>query len=229
MNHLQLVQRLHSESGSQGTTPANVTGQTGRNARLVNWIGTAYGDIQRLHESWLFRVDEFSFPTISGTQNYTPAGVGIDDLANWKYDPDPNNLSGIRLYSSEVDEQDLIYLPWDDFRATYKFGSFRSQSTRPTIFSIKPDMSMDLWAIPDAVFTVNGEYIKTVDALSGNTDTPIIPADHHLIIVWKALMYYGAFEGAPEVYAHGAKEYGDMLVKLEINQLPKMVWGSPLV
>jgi len=201
------------------------------NARLVNWIGTAYEDIQRLHESWLFRVGEFSFSTIDGTQNYTPDGVSITDLAYWKYDPDPNNLSGIRLYSSESDEADLIYFPWDDFRATYKFGSARSQSGRPTIFSIKPDMSMDLWAIPDAVYTVNGEYIKTVDTLStsDNTDTPVIPSDHHMIIVWKALMLYGSFEGAPEAYSHGEKEYKGALAKLKLNQLPRMVYGSPLV
>lgn len=229
MNFLQLLQRLHSEAGLQGTAPAIVTGQTGMNARLVNWIQTAYGNVQGLHETWLFRSADFSFPTIATVQNYTAVGVGLTDFANWKYDPDPNNLSGIRLYSSEADEQDLIFMPWDDFRATYKYGSARSDSARPTIFSIKPDMSMDLYAIPDAVYTVNGEYVKSIDELSGNTDTPLFPSDYHMIIVWGALMLYAAYEGAPEVYAHGNKEYRDMLVKMSMNQLPKMMYGAPLV
>jgi hypothetical protein len=50
-----------------------------------------------------------------------------------------------------------------------------------------------------------------------------------MVIVWKALMFYGAFEGAPEAYAHGEKEYRDAVAKLKLNQLPRTVYGSPLV
>lgn len=228
MNFLQLVQRLHREAGRQGTAPVAVTAQTGMNARFVDWINSAYEDVQGLHESWSFRRASFSFPTIAGTQNYTPTGVSLADLGAWWFDPDQNNLSGIRIYSSAEDEMDLVYIPWEDFRATYKFGSSRTASTRPTIFSIKPDLSMDLWAIPDAVYTVNGEYVKKIQAMSGNTDTPILP-DYHMILVWRALMFYGAQEGAPEVYAHGQNEYDKLIGKLEFNQLPKITWGPPLV
>ena len=230
MNFLQLVQRLHSETGRQGIAPVTVLGQTGMNQRFVNWILTAYEDIQGLHESWLFRVTDFSFPTISTVQNYTPAGVSLSGLASWKFNSDYNCLSGIRLYSSIPDETDLQYLLWDDYKENYKFGSTRLTSGRPTVFSIKPDMSMDLWPIPDAVYTVNGEYVKQVTAqtLTNNTDIPVIP-DQQLIIVWKALMYYGAFEGAPEVYAHGETQFNNALNKLEYNQLPKITYGPSLV
>ena len=89
---------------------------------------------------------------------------------------------------------------------------------------------MDLWPIPDAVYTVNGEYVKQVTAqtLTNNTDIPVIP-DQQLIIVWKALMYYGAFEGAPEVYAHGETQFNNALNKLEYNQLPKITYGPSLL
>lgn len=197
------------------------------NARLVNWILKGYEDVQQEHETWLFRRDDFSFETISGTQTYTPLAAGIDDFGAWYFDPDHSNLSGIRIYSSASDEQDLIFFPWDEFRANYKYGSFRTQSSRPTIFSIKPNMSMELWATPDAVYTVNGEYIKTTQTMTANADEPLF-SDYHMVIVWKALMYYGAYEGAPEVYAHGEKEYRKMLAKLEINQLPKITYGAPL-
>jgi hypothetical protein len=227
MNFLQLVQRLHTETGRQGTAPSTTTGQTGMNARLVNWINTAYEEIQSLHESWLFRIGEFSFSTIASTQNYTAAGVSLTDFSQWKYDPDHNNLSGIRLYSAEADEQDLVFVPWEDFRTNYKYGSSRSIESRPTIFSIKPNMSMDLWAIPDAVYTVNGEYIKDTDVLSGNTDSPLF-LDYNMIIVWKALMYYGAYEGAPEVYAFGENQYGKLLNSLERTQLPQLLYGASL-
>ena len=227
MNFLQLVQRLHTETGRQGTTPSTTVSQTGMNARLVNWINTAYEEIQSLHETWRFRIADFSFSTIASTQNYTPTGVSITDLAQWKYDPDHNNLSGIRIYSSVADETDLIFVPWEDFRATYKLGSNRTVSARPTVFSIRPDNSMDLWAIPDAVYTVNGEYVKSTDELSGNTDTPLF-SDCNMIIVWKALMYYGAFEGAPEVYVFAEDQYNKLLYSLERTQLPQLQYGQSL-
>lgn len=224
MNFLELVQRLHSEAGIQGTAPATVIGQTGMNLRVVNWTLTAYEEIQGLHETWLFRQEDFSFPTIMAIQNYTPVGVGLTDLSRWKIEPDG---SGIRIYSAVSDEADLSYYPWEQFRATYKFGSSRTQSGRPSVFSIKPDTSMDLWPIPDAVYTVNGEYVKQVQTMTANDDEPVIP-DYHMIIVWRGLMYYGAFEGASDAYSHGQVEYKKLLARLMLNQLPTMTWGDPL-
>ena len=81
MNFLELAQRLHTEAALAGTAPAAVTGQTGMNLKLVNWINTAYENIQELHDTWFFRRADFSFSTIAGTANYTPAAAGIDDLA----------------------------------------------------------------------------------------------------------------------------------------------------
>ena len=227
MTFLQLVQRLHSEAARQGSAPTTVISQSGFTQRLINWILTAYEDVQSEHESWHFRRSDFSWTTTASTQNYTSAEHLITDLAAWRIDTDHNNLSGVRLYSSVADEQDLIYFPWDDYRATYKYGSFRTQSGRPTIFSIKPDLSMDLWPIPDATYTVNGEYYMDMQTMALDASVPILP-DYHMIIVWKALMYYGAFEGAPDVYAHGQNEYQKLLSKLEINQLDRASWGYPL-
>ena len=228
MNFLELVQRLHSDVGETGTAPSTVTGQTGMALRLVNWTKKAYEDVQEVHESWLFRRDDFDFPTIATQPTYTPAAVSIDDLANWVYDPDQNALSGITCYSAVTDEQHLVYMPWDDFKRAYYFGAHRSVSHRPTVFTIKPDMSIQLWAIPDAVYTITGEYIKQPVAFVNNADTPVF-TQQHMIIVFRAMMYYGHYQGAPEIYAFGQDEYKKALSKLEFNQLPKMTFGSSLV
>ena len=228
MNFLELVQRLHSDVGETGTAPSTVISQTGMAARLVNWTKKAYEDVQEEYETWLFRREDFDFPTIAGTSVYTPAAVSIDDLANWLYDPDENNLSGITCYSSVTDEQHLVYIPWDDFKRVYAFGSNRSMSDRPTVFTVKPDMSLQFWGNPNAVYTITGEYIKQPVAFADNADTPVF-THHHMIIVFKAMMYYGHYQGAPEIYAFGQDEYKKALSKLELNQLPRMTFGAPLV
>ena len=221
MNFLELAQRLHSEAGVAGATHTTVVGQTGMLGRLVNWILSAYEDIQNLRPGWKFMQSDFSFSTVASQQNYTKADAGVDDLASWK-------TKDVRLYSAVTDESELIYHPWDDFRLAFKTGSSRTQEGRPSVFSIKYDLSMDLWVIPDAVFTVNGEYFMQAQTMDEDDDEPIIPSQYHMILVWRALMFYGAKIGASEVYAHGNNEYGRILRRLELNQLPKFTWGKPL-
>jgi len=227
MNYLQMFQRLHSESRRQGTTPTAVTSQTGMNQRLLNWIDTSYEDIQLLHETWLFRRASFSGSTVDATQNYTAADLGVTDLSMWWF-YSGQGLSGIRLYSSAADETDLQYVPWDDFLREYKFGARRSTTGRPSVFTVKTDQSIDLWPIPNAIFTLNGEYVQQPDVMEANADIPVFN-DFHMAIVWRALMYYGASSGAGDVYIHGQNQYDDLLYKLEKRYLPIITWGNPLV
>ena len=219
---LELVQRLHAEAALEGTAPSTVADQSGMALNLVNWINTAYANVWNLYESWLFRRGEFSFSTTATTSNYTPSAAGISDLSSWF-------IRGVQIYSSVADESDLIYMSWDDFRMNYRRGTARSETTRPSVFSIKPDRSMELYPIPNAVFNVNGEYIMQADVLSENADVPVFDDQHRMIIVWGALMLYGASEGAPAEYIHGQNEYERMIGSLELEQLPKPHWGPSLV
>lgn len=221
MTFLALCQRLRQEAGLSGTGPTTTVSQTGEMKRIVDWISAAYEDIQNIHASWRFLRTSFSVSTIASTQEYTPAALSITDLGKWK-------RNDIRIYSSVADEQYLDYYPWEEFRMLYMYGSYRSQEGRPTIISIKPDNSLTFWQTPDDVYTIDGEYYKTADVLSGNTDTPLIPARFQMVIVWKALMHYGAYAAADEKYAHGQNEYRRVLRILEDDQLDDTTFGEPL-
>jgi len=225
MTFLQLCQRLRQETGISGVGPSAVTGQVGELKKIVDWTLSAYEDIQNLHASWKFLQTSFTFPTIAATQNYTPEAVSLSDLATWK----TSEETDLTIYSSTSDEQYLLYVPWNNFKSVYMFGSNRIQTLRPTIATIKPDNSMSLWAIPNDVYTVTGEYYKKAQTMTLTTDEPLIPSQYHLIIVWRALMYYGAFVAADEKYSHGQNEYMRILKRLEFSQLPRIGWGEPLV
>jgi len=224
MTFLQLVQRLFKEAAMPGTTPTAVSGLSGNADRAVSWILSAYEDIQNLHHHWKFLTFDFSFTTTAATQTYTKAAVSLTELASWVIDDrDP-----IRIYSSESDESELVYMPWHDFRATYLFGTYRSESRRPEAFSVNNSESMVLGPIPDDTYTVNGQYRKRAQTMSATDDEPLIPQQYQMIIVWRALMMYAAYEEAQAVYDHGDNEYTRLLAKLELNQLPDMTWGNPL-
>lgn len=221
MNFLSLCQRLRQEAGISGTGPASVLSQTGEMQRVVDWISTAYEDIQNLHETWKFLRTAFSFSTIIGTQDYTPTAVALTDFAAWVKED-------IRIYSSVEDESPLTYYPWRIFREAYFFGTHRTTTGRPTVCTVRPNSALALWQLPDAVYTVNGEYYKTADILTVNASIPLLPTRFHMMIVWKGLMHYGAFAAADEKYAHGEKEYKKLLAMLELDQLEDVTYGEPL-
>ena len=207
------------EAGVSGDGPVSTVSQTGEMAELVTWIQAAYQDIQNLRPNWRFMQGEFSFSMIAEIKVYTPISAGIDDLAIWLTDD-------IRVYSDAGDEDAITYEPWADFRAVRDIGTI--PAGRPTHFSIKPDNSIVFWPTPDDAYTCRGEYIVTPDELDGNTDTPIIPAQYHMLIVWRALVQYGAALAADEKYNHASLEYRRLMRAMEATQLPDMAMWEPL-
>jgi hypothetical protein len=212
---------LRQEAGLSGTGPASVLNQTGEMKRVVDWISSAYEDIQNLHETWKFLRTDFSFSTIASTQDYTPAAAGLTDFASWVKED-------IRIYSSVEDEYFLEYYPWAIFRQAYYFGTHRTATGRPTVVTVKPNNALCLWQIPNDTFTVTGEYYKSTQTMSANADIPVLPTRFQMAIVWKGLMHYGAYAGAEEKYAHGNKEYTKLISMLEFDQLEDMTYGEPL-
>ena len=49
-----------------------------------------------------------------------------------------------------------------------------------------------------------------------------------MMIVYRAMMFYGGYESAPEVYQRGEAEFKRLMSRLDIDQLPTLVSGPPL-
>lgn len=222
---LELCVDLRREAGISGTGPASVINQTGEMQRVVEWILSAYRYVQNLHPSWLFLQTDFSFQTIAGVSNYTPNAVALPELGSWKTDTLTDYLTATGINA----EQFMEYVPWPDFVDAYMTGAPSSTQGIPLVFTVKPDQSLQVWPIPNDVYTVRGEYFKRAQTMTANSDEPIIPAQFQDVIVWRALMLYGAFAAADEKYTHGQNEYKQILARLEMNQLPDMLIADALV
>lgn len=224
---LELCRDLRREAGVSGTDlmPASVLNQTGEMRKIVEWVLKAYTAIQNLHQTWDFLREDFSFSTISGTANYTKGAVNLDELGRWKGDT-------LRCYLTATgvsDQQELEYVPWEEFRASYSLAVLSTQSQRPVVVTVRPNQSLTFWPIPDADYTITGEYFKRAQTMTENADEPLIPEEYQEAIVWRALMYYGAERAAPEKYSHGETEYKRVLHALELDNLPELTMADPLV
>lgn len=230
MNYLQLAQRLSSEVGASGTGPTSVIAQTGMNLRMVNWIASAWLEIQGLHNTWNWMREKFEWETVANTGDYLPAditntltGNQMTDLRYWYKDTFRCQKKSIGIQ----DEQWLVEWEYYVFRNTYRFNV--QVPSRPVVFAENPQgKAIMLGPYPDDVYIIRGEYQKKAWSLVNNDDEPDIPEAYHMMIVYKAMISYGLFEAAGEVIQHGQDEYQRLLTQLEHEQLQEVYLGNPL-
>jgi hypothetical protein len=231
MNKLELCQELIAECGISGTeTMTTTVSQTGEFADVVRWIDKAYEFIQNLHPNWQFLRFDFTFSTAATTQTYTPASANATDHAKWRVEKGDSFRCFTGSGSNEIY---LDFVPWDDFRLEYLFSGTRTVTGRPVKFTIKPDQSLMFWPIPDAVYTVTGEYWKKAQKMSTggvsvDSSVPVFPDRFHRAIVYKAMQYFGVSESSPEHFGMGDLGYKEMIGELRQDQLPVTESAPPL-
>lgn len=224
LTFLQMAQRLRQESGTSGMSPSTTVNQLGDVKRLVDWISTAWMDIQNEKSDWFFMRQPISFNTISGQGSYTALQAGIASFGNFKID----SFRQYNVSNGFGSEQRLAYLPYDTFRDLYQYGTMRTTQQMPVIFSVDPSKNFLLGPLPDGIYCVNGEGYALPTEMAADTDRPSMPSQFHMAIVWRALMYYGQYEAAPEAYSHGQNEYNRLMSKLYADQAPTITFGPPL-
>ena len=202
--------------------PYSTLNQTGEFAKIIDWIDEAYQDILGSHDDWLFLHNSFDFASQVAKQNYTPTEAGLTDFKNWIVDD-------VRTYKTTYEtEQDLFFCEWDNFKRTYLFGSARAQTGPPSQFTVMPNKSFMIWPIPDDIYNINGWYYKAGAAMTTDESEPVFPEIYHWLIVWRAIVYYGADYVEADKYAHGLAEYKRIKGMMEFNELPQLIRGAPL-
>jgi hypothetical protein len=233
MNYLQLVQRLWLEAGVSGTSPglSTVAGQTGELGRLVTWTNEAWKDIQSAHDDWGWMRASASFATVSSTSSYplgTGAGtVGVATASFGKWIPTTGRCYVTSAGVSSEAFLDVIPL-YDDWKNAYFFGAARYTTSRPTVLAIAPDKSICLGPVPGAGYTVTLDYFSAPTDLTADADIPALPTKFHMAIVYRALMFYGAYEVAPEAYQRGELEFKKLMERMTADRLPPVTWGPAL-
>lgn len=234
MNYIQLAQRLGRECDVPGGAPLAIAGQVGESRRLVDWIASAYDEIQGKHRNWQWLRSEFSVNTVAGTDAYASSSItdtvvgGTIRFRSW-WPFDSNGRSNVKIYLQSAGvgtERWLPWLPWANFRALYKLGT--QNNGQPAHFTIDPRLKLVIGPKPDAVYVVSGEYQRGPQTLASDTDTPEMPVSFHMLIVYEAMLKYAGFDAASEVFQRAAMEGGRLWRQLELDQLPAVTIGEPM-
>jgi hypothetical protein len=223
---LELCQRTAQEAGiGPGTVPTTVLAQTGELRRIVNWVASSWFDIQAAHKDWKFLRKSVSFQTVLGTATYTPSMAGADWFGRWVKD-------SFRVWKTATgikSEIPLEFMPYEWWRDMYQIGAMRSAYSQPMRVTVTPDRSLGLGPVPLDGYTIDGDYYGAPVELMNDTDIPLLPDGHNpMIIVNGALMSYGVFFSAPEVYQSAKIDFDKMYSQLRDEQLPPITLGGAL-
>ena len=159
------------------------------------------------------------------TQAYTPAALAITDFSRWDKS---KVLSMYRTSYGTANEGPLRFIEWRDFRNEHLIGEINTKA--PSYWSVRPqDNALVFNTIPDAEFTIRGEYIKDNQELVADTDIPECPAKYHKAIMWLALQMLNEHDEAYDASTIAGVRFNEALNKLCIDQLePCVVAGGPI-
>ena len=235
MNYLQLAQRTRQEAGLSGTGPTAVTSQSGDLKRVVDWVSSSYQDIQSRHINWRWLRSRFTFNTVSGTDTYAYTAVTdsrltgtITRFSRWWLDDEYGMSNTYRYLTSAGSSAQsyLIPISWESFRDLYRF---RTQADAvPIYITIDPQNNLVLGPAPDAIYTITGEYQMSPQILAADADTPEMPVQYHMAIVYEAMQRAGSYSGAPDVQSRGVKDGNRLMRQLENDQLPQIGMSGPM-
>jgi len=207
-----------------GDNPTTLTGQPEETNRLADWVNEAWMDIQLSKPDWQWMRSSFSFATVNGQISYTSTEAGLTDFASW----DRDTLRNYVTASGTNSETMLDYMDYDAWRDTYLFGANRGVYTRPNMVTITPNKSLAFGPIAASGYTIVGDYFKIPTEMVADTDTPSLPTQYHMAIVYRAMMFYGAYEAAQEVFNEGEAEFARMMARLSASRLTEVTFGGAL-
>lgn len=234
LTFLELCQRLQLECGTSGNLMSTTVGASGEALRLVTWVSSACLEIQEQHKDYEFLRASKTFVSDTTKDFYTVANIGITagTFGAWARNSFRNYLTSAGING----EIYMPYIPYEQWRDQYFIGAIRATRSQPIVMSINPQKSIVLGPIAATGYTIVGDYYISQQALVSDSDTlssVIVTAGGNLLqsgmphvfslgIIGYAMMSYGSFENAAEVYNRGEAWYNKLIRRLAEDQLTEV-------
>lgn len=219
MNFLEICKRVRQECGISGDGPSNVSGQVGHYAKIVDWVKSAHEEIQTKQTNWRFDWANVEVALIAGQEYYSTSALGVD-ARSWDFD-------SMYVYDTASGPASRTWLTRADY-PTYRHIRVPSVHGRPIHVAWTPDKRLGLYPIPQSGLTASLDYFRSPEVMTGNTTVPRIPAEYHMAIVWRAVMFFCGDEENPALYALAEKNFKSIMSKMEITELEGPLGAEPL-
>lgn len=206
MNKLQLLQRLHSETGRSTEPPTVVTGLDIRNNRLMNRLDDAWQELQSARD-WRWMRKTLDVALTIGQRTYTGAGLSAARFGRWRPE-DCDYTPGVYVDGSINTMWDLSFLQLDEFKRMWVYRN--DYSSQPLYWAVDENDRLLIGPKPSITYKLRIDYLMEPSTLVLADDTPDLPNKFHLLLVWKALQDEAKFDASPEILALAESNYSRM-------------------
>jgi len=225
---LELCQRVHRYArigeDAPGTAPVSVAGQEGVLAEIVGWVQDADEDIQLDQDTWRFREAPGAVAVPAGQRDVDLAALILaqdyDELRPYTAQACGRYINRLDV-GATVPSSRIWFVPWEDWRGgLYDRGDVTGA---PCYYTVQPNGQLRLYPTPATPVTLQFTYQRMVQPLAADGDVSIIPARHHAVIVWRALMYYAdTRDGTKEPYQKWERRRKQAMQRLYREELPEL-------
>lgn len=177
-NFLTLVRTLARESGiADPRAVITVNSDTETVANLAAWINEGAEAISLSNPSWPWLRKIATGSTLVGVANYSATYFGLSDFSAWPFSEG----------SLWIDGRELRPLTELDFDRKFPPGGPATTGV-PIFYKLRGLNELVLGPTPSEAKPVTAYYMASYRKLTADTDIPDIPPNHHMAIVWRALM-----------------------------------------
>lgn len=216
MNNLQIVQRLHRESGRSTAPPTSITAATVSQLRLFDAVNDFWKDLQlERSKDWKWMRQPLTATLTPGVARYTGAALGAVNFSRWRPEADDYYVRcsppGSAVAWWQVEQMTL-----DAFKQA-RYDVLVNSST-PVAFTIDNDQTLWLWPQPAAAYGIKIDAISKPIDLVADTDVPGMPDEFHMLLVWGALLTIAITDAAPEVMQKAQMHHDMLRQRLVLDQ-----------
>jgi len=214
VNYLQIVQRVHSESGRSTAAPTSVVGANDRHVRLFNWVADAWRDLQG-ERDWRWMRNTLDAALTANQQTYSGADLGATRFGRWRKE-DHDYSPYVYVDGAPNAMWPLAFWQLDQMRARFIYRTWGAST--PIAWSYNEANELLIGPQPALPYKLRIEYWKEPSELAADADTPDMPDRFHMLLVWAALQEVAKFDAAPEVLARAEKNHGALKFALTMDQ-----------
>ena len=214
MNYLQIVQRVHSESGRSTAAPTSVVGANDRHVRLFNWVADAWRDLQG-ERDWRWMRNTLDAALTANQQTYSGADLGATRFGRWRKE-DHDYSPYVYVDGAPNAIWPMAFWQLDQMRARFIYRTWGAST--PIAWSYNEANELLIGPQPALPYKLRIEYWKEPSELAADADTPDMPDRFHMLLVWAALQEVAKFDAAPEVLARAEKNHGALKFALTMDQ-----------
>ena len=221
-SYLTLINNVLRDLNEVELTSSTFSSSRGIQTAVKDYVNRAIDDIINADTEWPFTVTAKSFTTTAGTRLYTRSALSTTDTKTVDFD------TFTFLEAADKKETTLEYITYSEY-----LDNYHERDTDPTgdsraipVYVYQdPQDNIGLSPVPDkSTYTVKYYYYATHTALSGETDTSIIPTRFETVITERAKYYAFTLRGEVQNAQLAQAQFDKSIKRMRVELINKQAY-----